>query len=162
MTPHPLSTQRVCPPPNQRRGGGVHTRRAVGGWGVNSSGRRQTLDWPLTVPFLYFVCALSVISILHILYLFMSSSSISTLYRFSLSLLKLLSFYPFVLFHLHQGVTRRCRLSWRTHSSFLHEPKCGGEGGVAGSQPMSKAVHRSLNKLWVSNSILCTYTLSVS
>jgi hypothetical protein len=29
-----------------------------------------------------------------------------------------------------------------------------GEGGVAGSQPMSIAVHRSPNKLWRSNSIL--------
>jgi hypothetical protein len=29
-----------------------------------------------------------------------------------------------------------------------------GEGGVAGSQPMSTAVHRSPNKLWRSNSIL--------
>jgi hypothetical protein len=28
-----------------------------------------------------------------------------------------------------------------------------GEGGDAGSQPMSTAVHRSLNKLWRSNSI---------
>jgi hypothetical protein len=28
-----------------------------------------------------------------------------------------------------------------------------GEGGVAGSQPMSTAVHRSLHKLWISNSI---------
>ncbi len=29
----------------------------------------------------------------------------------------------------------------------------GGGGGVAGSQPMSTAVHRSRNKLWRSNSI---------
>ncbi len=29
--PTPLSTQRVCPPPHQRRG--VHTRRPVRGWG---------------------------------------------------------------------------------------------------------------------------------
>ncbi len=35
------------------------------------------------------------------------------------------------------------------------EPKCGWKGGVAGSQPMSTAVHRSANKLWRSNSI-CT------
>ncbi len=28
-----------------------------------------------------------------------------------------------------------------------------GRGGVAGSQPMSTAVHRSPNKLWISNSI---------
>ncbi len=34
-----------------------------------------------------------------------------------------------------------------------------GEGGIAGSQPMSTAVHRSPNKLWRSNSIinLCCY-----
>ncbi len=33
-------------------------------------------------------------------------------------------------------------------------PNAGkGRGGVAGSQPMSKAVHRSLNKLWRSNAI---------
>jgi hypothetical protein len=30
--PHPLSTQRVCPPP-RTKAGGVHTRRAVRGWG---------------------------------------------------------------------------------------------------------------------------------
>ncbi len=33
LTPHPLSTQRVCPPPAPKAG--VHTRRAVRGWGVN-------------------------------------------------------------------------------------------------------------------------------
>ncbi len=33
--PPPRSTQRVCPLPHQRRG--VHTRRAVRGWGVNIS-----------------------------------------------------------------------------------------------------------------------------
>jgi hypothetical protein len=27
----------VCPPPAPKGGGGVHTRRAVRGWGVNSS-----------------------------------------------------------------------------------------------------------------------------
>jgi hypothetical protein len=32
-------------------------------------------------------------------------------------------------------------------------PNAGGERGVAGSQPMSGAVHRSPNKLWRSNSI---------
>jgi hypothetical protein len=32
-------------------------------------------------------------------------------------------------------------------------PNAGGGGGVAGSQPMSTAVHRSPNKLWRSNSI---------
>jgi hypothetical protein len=33
IDPHPLSTQRVCPPPTPK----VHTRRAVRGWGVNIS-----------------------------------------------------------------------------------------------------------------------------
>jgi hypothetical protein len=33
IDPHPLSTQRVCPPPAPWGGGGVHTRRAVRGWG---------------------------------------------------------------------------------------------------------------------------------
>ncbi len=40
----------------------------------------------------------------------------------------------------HQGVTKRCRLSWLTNSALVYEPKCGGER-VAGSQPMSTAVH---------------------
>ncbi len=38
LTPPPLSTQRVCPPPAPKAGGGaagVHTRRAVRGWEVN-------------------------------------------------------------------------------------------------------------------------------
>jgi hypothetical protein len=39
------------------------------------------------------------------------------------------------------------------HCSLVNEPNCGGRGGVAGSQPMSTAVHRSPNKLWRSNSI---------
>ncbi len=47
-----------------------------------------------------------------------------------------------------QGVAKRCRLSWLTNS-----PNAGGGGIVAGSQPMSTAVHRSPNKLWRSNSI---------
>ncbi len=54
---------------------------------------------------------------------------------------------------LEQGVTKRCRLSWLTNSALVYEPECGGSGGVAGSQPMSTAVHRSPNKLWRSNSI---------
>ncbi len=56
-----------------------------------------------------------------------------------------------------QGVTKRCHLSRLTsgNSALVYEPKCGGRGeGVAGSQPMSAAVHRSPNKLWRSNSIL--------
>jgi hypothetical protein len=36
----------------------------------------------------------------------------------------------------------RCRLSWLTNSALVCEPKCGGKGGVAGSQPMSTAAHR--------------------
>jgi hypothetical protein len=46
-----------------------------------------------------------------------------------------------------QGVTKRCRLSWLTNSALVYEPKCGGGGGVAGSHPISTAVHRSPNKL---------------
>ncbi len=41
-----------------------------------------------------------------------------------------------------------------TNSALVYEPKCEERGGVAGSQPMSTAVHRSPNKLWRSNSIL--------
>jgi hypothetical protein len=54
-----------------------------------------------------------------------------------------------------QGVTKRCRLSLLTNSALVNEPKFGGGGGggVAGSQPNSTVVHRSLNKLWRSNSI---------
>jgi hypothetical protein len=48
-------------------------------------------------------------------------------------------------------VTERCRLSFLTNSALVYEPKCGG--GVAGSQPMNRAVHRRPNKLWRSNSI---------
>ncbi len=36
LTPHPLSTQRVCLPPAPKAGG-VHTCQGVKGWGVNSS-----------------------------------------------------------------------------------------------------------------------------
>jgi hypothetical protein len=53
----------------------------------------------------------------------------------------------------NQGVTKGCRLSWLTNSVLVYEPKCGGEGGVAGSQPMGTAVHWSPNKLWRTNSI---------
>jgi hypothetical protein len=38
-----------------------------------------------------------------------------------------------------RGFTKRCRLSWL--------PKWVGMVGVAGSQPMSTAVHRSPNKI---------------
>jgi hypothetical protein len=51
-----------------------------------------------------------------------------------------------------QVVTKRCRLSWLTNSPLVYEPKCGDRWGVAGSQPMSAAVHRSPNKRWRSNS----------
>jgi hypothetical protein len=40
-----------------------------------------------------------------------------------------------------QGVTMRFRLSLLTNSALVYEPKCGGRGGVAGSQPVSTAVH---------------------
>ncbi len=39
----------------------------------------------------------------------------------------------------HEGVTKRCRLSWLTNSVLVYELKCVG-GVVAGSQPMSTAV----------------------
>jgi hypothetical protein len=45
---------------------------------------------------------------------------------------------------------------WLTNSApriYIYEPKCGGKGGVAGSQPMSTAVHRIPNKLWRSKSL---------
>ncbi len=41
----------------------------------------------------------------------------------------------------NQGYFKRCRLSWLTNSVLAYEPNCGGRGGVAGSQPMSTAVH---------------------
>jgi hypothetical protein len=41
----------------------------------------------------------------------------------------------------YQGVTKRCRLSLLTNSALVYEPKCGGSVWVAGSQPMSTAVH---------------------
>ncbi len=47
LTPQPLSTQGVCTP--RTKGGGLHTRREVREWGGQYFGRRQTLDWPLTV-----------------------------------------------------------------------------------------------------------------
>ncbi len=33
---------------------------------------------------------------------------------------------------LHQGVTKRCRLSWLTNSTLVYEPKCGGESWSCG------------------------------
>ncbi len=38
-------------------------------------------------------------------------------------------------------LTKRWRHSWLTNSALVCEPKCGVEGGVAGSQPMCTAVH---------------------
>ncbi len=43
--------------------------------------------------------------------------------------------------HSMQGVTKRCRLSLLTNSALVYESQCGGWEGVAGSQPMSTAVH---------------------
>ncbi len=57
----------------------------------------------------------------------------------------------------NQGVTRRCRLSCLTNSALVYEPKCGGRGWAAGSQPMSAALHRRPNKLWISNFIFNLY-----
>ncbi len=42
---------------------------------------------------------------------------------------------------MEQGVTKRCRLSFLTNSALVIRVPMRGEGGVAGSQPMSKAVH---------------------
>jgi hypothetical protein len=44
-------------------------------------------------------------------------------------------------------------LADRPIAPIVYEPKCGGGVGC-GSQPMSTAVHKSLNKLWRSNSNL--------
>jgi hypothetical protein len=59
--------------------------------------------------------------------------------------------------HFIQGFRKRCRLSLLTNSALVYKPKCGGKGGVAGSRPMSTAVHRTPIKLWRSNSIYLTY-----
>ncbi len=61
-------------------------------------------------------------------------------------MMKLLTFISIVSYSclfvpVYQGVTQRCRLSWLTNSAPVYEPKCGGKGRVAGSQPMSTAVH---------------------
>ncbi len=52
-----------------------------------------------------------------------------------------------------QGVTKRCRLSWLTKIAPSYMSPKWGEGGVAESQPMSTAVHRSPDKLWRSKNI---------
>jgi hypothetical protein len=43
-----------------------------------------------------------------------------------------------------QGVIKRWLQSWMTNSALVFEPKCGGRGRVAGSQPVSTAVHMDL------------------
>jgi hypothetical protein len=64
LTPHPLSSLRVCPPPAPKAGGGgVHTRRVGRGWGGLYFGRRHTMDWPLTVSSLYGLHYLAVTSV---------------------------------------------------------------------------------------------------
>jgi hypothetical protein len=40
----------------------------------------------------------------------------------------------------NKGVTKKCRLSWLTNSALVRVYDVG-DGGVAGSQPMSTAVH---------------------
>ncbi len=40
-----------------------------------------------------------------------------------------------------QEVTKRGRRFWLTNSALVYEPNGGGRGGIAGSQPMSTAVH---------------------
>ncbi len=55
--------------------------------------------------------------------------------------------------HWYGGVTKRCRQIWLTNCALVYEPKRVGRGLVAGSRPMSTAVHRSPNKLWRSISI---------
>jgi hypothetical protein len=42
---------------------------------------------------------------------------------------------------MEQGVTKRCRLSFLTNSALVIRVPMRGEGGVAGSLPMSKALH---------------------
>ncbi len=56
-----------------------------------------------------------------------------------------------------QGVTKRCRLSWLTNSALLYEPKFGrGRGGGCAVSDSKTAVHRSPNKLLISNSMWAT------
>ncbi len=35
--------------------------------------------------------------------------------------------------YVNQGVAKRCRLSWLTHSALVYDPNSGGRGGVAAS-----------------------------
>ncbi len=63
LIPHPLSTQRVCPPPAPKAGETLHTHRAVRGWGVNilEDARHWIglLLYNLSTPFLLCVFLLS-------------------------------------------------------------------------------------------------------
>jgi hypothetical protein len=44
--------------------------------------------------------------------------------------------------HVARGLQRDVvYLGWLRYSTLVYKPKCGGRGGVAGSQPMSMAVH---------------------
>ncbi len=49
--------------------------------------------------------------------------------------------YLAVIFTRTQGATKRCRLSLLTNSTLVLRVQMRGRGGVAGSQPMSTAVH---------------------
>jgi hypothetical protein len=53
----------------------------------------------------------------------------------------------------YQGGCKEMSSILLTNSALVYEPKYGGRGGVAASQPMSTAVHWSQNKLWRFNSI---------
>jgi hypothetical protein len=46
---------------------------------------------------------------------------------------------------MQQGVTKRCHLFWLTNSAIVYTSPKAGEGGVAGSQPMSTAVGAQIN-----------------
>jgi hypothetical protein len=58
-------------------------------------------------------------------------------------------------------VIKRCSLSWLTNSTLVYEPYCEGRGGVAGSQLMSTAVHRSPNKRWRKGTVSRDFLLLV-
>jgi len=56
-------------------------------------------------------------------------------------------------------VTKRCRLSWLTHSALVYEPECRGKGAVAGvlaNEYSCAQCKWSPNKLWRTKSILTT------
>ncbi len=56
-----------------------------------------------------------------------------------------------------QGITKRCRLSLLTNSALVYESQCGGIGDVAGSQPMSAAVHITWQRAQINFGDLPTY-----